>query len=694
MFDRLVEHVLGLPGDRLAQVPLEDLTLCALWCESYRENEARREEFERFRAIVDQWAATAAPPAEESEGCRQQPLMRELIDLVAQGGVPHMTRDEIDFLVFAWGLAQRAQHPELRERPMAKLVPFIRALEERRAQMEPAPGLPSLSKRVTLVTAAELKQGEARDLRVFAGISAPVRGPVFAHRGHLKIVEGIPEDCTVIVEDGNCTVAGMVMGRLAATHHCEILDNVSGVVVSRRGTVRARNLINRCTVIAKEAHVRCTGADEPRLVFAAEKLRVRRDAARGLYLASDMRVGGTLTGGEVQVCRRLVAGQCRNAEAGSLAIVLRRGLSCRDYGEVLSAESERLLSASMKLRQRMQGIEAMRGMNEREADDYAGNVLMFLLGEDKTTDQIEKIQRFRAKGAYLERIAHATRALTAAIEDRLSLGEIDEKDPDAPFAPFGAEDRAVIDEMQQDLMSLASEAPIERSLHDLREEVYTLGQQLFRKLLTRRKILETLRKLLVVAATVGEARDDVAVIIAQRESVLERSMTRMAILERAKEERARVEVMQQLIAASRGRADMATFRDRCANRYVKLVLRNIETRLARVSDYRKGIASLEEQLRKTRSKLWTEYQVSLPEQDTKSRQLPDPFVVARFEAGVEIVAWRHLLESGFRNEAGRVVTLDTGEAVAAYRRTARSAIEPCPVPPEDSGEQAVAAAAR
>jgi hypothetical protein len=688
MFDRLVEFVVGLPPERLAAVPLEDLTLCALWCEAYRENEARRAEFERFRALVDAWAKSAAPPAEESEGCRQQPLLRELIELVAQGGVPHMTRDEIDFLVFAWGLAQRASHPELRERPMAKLVPYIRALEERRAQMEPAPGLPSLSKRITLVTAAALKQAEARDFRVFAGIEAPVRGPVFAHRGHLKVVEGIPEDCTVIVEEGNCTVAGMVMGRLASTQSCEILDNVSGVVVARRGGVRARNLVNRCTVIAKEGHVRCTGANEPRLVFAGEKLFVRRSAVHGTYLAREMVVEEELVGGEVQVSARLKAGQCRNTEANTLAIVLRRGLTCRDYGEVLSAESERLLTAAMKLRQRSQMLEAMRAMNEREADDYAGNVLMFLLGEDKTTDQVEKIQRLRAKGAYLERTGHAARALIAAIEDRLSLGGDEDQDPDAPYAPFGPEERALLDEMQQDLMALAAEAPIERSLHDRREEIYTLGQQLFRKLLTRRKILDTLQRLLAAAQAISETHGEVAELIAQREAVLERSMTRIAILERAKAERARVEVMQQLIAASRGRADMATFRDRCANRYVKLVMRNVETRLARVSDYRNAIGALDDQMRKTRAKLWTEYQVSLPEHSLDPGGAAQPVVTARFEAGIDIVAWRHLLESSYRSDPGRLSTEDSGEAVVSYRRSSRGGIQPCPNPDEEAAETA------
>lgn len=688
MYDDLLDFVLGLNAERLARVSLEDLTLCALWCESYREHELKRDEFERFRALVDEWAAVAAPPEEPSEGSRQQPLLRELTDLVLQGGVPHMTRDEVDFLVFAWGLAQRARNPEIRERPMAKLVPHIRALEERRGQMEPAPGLPSLSKRLTIVTARTLKQAEARDVRTFAGIEAPVRGPVFTHRGNLKIVEDLPEDCAVAVEDGRCTVSGMVLGRLAATQNCEILGNVSGIVVSRRGTIRARNLVNRCTVISKEGGARCTGADEPRLVFAAKSILVRQDAVQGLIIAQDLRVEGALAGGEAQVCGRLEAGRCRNAEARALAIVLRRGLTCRDYGEVLSAESERLLSAAMKLRQRMQMLEAMRAMNEREADDFAGNVLMFLLGEDKTTDQIEKIQRLRAKGAYLERIGHAVRALTASIEDRLALGGGEERDPDYPVSPFGPEDRAVLDEMQQDLMSLASETPIERSLHDMREEVHILGQQLFRKLLTRGKILETLRKLLAAAAHASDALGEVNALVAQREAVLERTMTRMAILERAKEERARVEVLRQLIAASRGRADMNTFRDRCANRYVKLVMRNIETRLARAGDYRNGIGSLEEQLRKTRAKLWTEYQVSLPEQDTQSRPDQTPTVTARFEAGVEIVAWRHLLESGYQNEPGRLVTPDTGEEVRSFRRTPRSAIEACANPAAETAGEA------
>lgn len=676
MFDPLVKFVLGLSEERLAAISLEDMTLCALWCDSYRENSERRPEYDALRAILDTWTECAAPPAEPSEGYRQQPLLRELIELVAQGGIPHMTRDETDFLVFAWGLAQRAKNPDLRERPMARLVPVIHLLEERREKLDPAPGLPSLSKRIAVVSAEVLKQAEAHDQRTFAGLDVPVRGPMFTHRGNLKIVESIPDDCTVLVEDGHCTVSGDVHGRLCATHSCEVLANISGMVVSLRGDVRLRNAVGQCTVVAKEGSVRCVGAQEPRLVFASRHLFIRENATLGTYIATNITIKEDAIGAELHVSGTLEARCCRNTPGRSTYVVLRTSLSCNDYGEVLSADSTRLLTASMKLRQRMLMLGAFQGMNEREADDYAGNVLLFLLGEDKTTDQVEKVQRLRAKNAYLERMETTLRSLIMAIEDRLSLGGEDH-DPDSPFSPFGPEERAMVDEMQQDLMALAAESPIERTMFEQREEILSLIWQMFRKLLTRKKILDTLQKMLARASDIAETRQKVLELIQLREAMLEKTMTRLAILQRAKEECARVEVLQQLIAASRGRDDMANFRDRCSNRYVKLMQRNVETRRTRVTDYRTAIVGLQEKLRKNRGKLWSEYQISLPEHFLEGDTGACATVVSAFESGVQLLAWKHLLESSFRIESGRRMMEDSGEERLAFRRTRKGSIEAC-----------------
>lgn len=687
MYDHLVKLALTVPAERLATLSLEDMTLCALWCDSYRDNPDRRAEFDAMRAVLDVWADCAAPPMEPSEGFRQQPLLRELIELVMQGGIPHMTRDETDFLVFAWDLAQRAKNPELRERPMARLVPVIHQLEERREKLDPAPGLPSLSKRIAVVTAEMLQHAEAHDLRTFGGLDVPVRGPVFTHRGNLKIVDGIPDGCAVIVEEGHCTVSGMVMGKLCAMHHCEILDNVSGIVVSLRGDIRLRNAINQATVIAKEGKVQCTGAQEPRLIYGCKEIVVRTSATHGRYIGGDITIHEAAIGAEIHVSGTLQAGLCQNTPTRSTAIVLRTSLSCNDYGEVLSADSTRMLSAAMKLRQRMLMLGAFQAMNEREADDYAGNVLLYLLGEDKTTEQVEKVQRLRSKNAYLERMENTLRSLIMAIEDRLSLGD-DNYDPDSPFPPFGPEERAIAEEMQQDLMALAAEGPIERALFEEREEILSLVWQMFRKLLTRKKILDTLQKMLSRASDIAEMRQKILELIDQREALLEKTMSRLTILERAKKECARVEVMQQLIVASRGREDMATFRDRCSNRYVKLMQRNVETRRSRVTDYRAAIGILQDKLRKNRSKLWTEYQISLPEHLIEGVMTTSPTVIAAFEPGVQVLAWKHLLESSVRNESGCLSTPGSAEQCVAYHRTRKGTVVACPVPlPEVTASQ-------
>ena len=93
------------------------------------------------------------------------------------------------------------------------------------------------------LTPEDLQQGGSRDIKVFAGISIPIRGPVLTHKGDTKIIGGIPEDCVMVVEEGNCYVDGKIMGKIAATGKCEVYDTISGVVIARRGDVRAKSIL-------------------------------------------------------------------------------------------------------------------------------------------------------------------------------------------------------------------------------------------------------------------------------------------------------------------------------------------------------------------------------------------------------------------------------------------------------------------
>lgn len=674
MFEHLVNHITGLDKEQLASVPVEDLALCAAWCASHQETPDRIEPYAALPSMLEYWTRHPIIPEMKTEGRRQQPLLRILLDLAALGKTHEMTRDETDFLCEVWRLIESAAGSGLFERPLKYMRPHMAAIRERRESLPLVPDLPAIADRVTVVTLDNMRNAQSRDIHVFGGLELPVRGPVLLQRGLVKIIDGIPAECSVAVEDGGCCVRGLVLGNIAAAGACEILGNISGVVIARKGDVRAADLLNQASVISKEKLVCCRNAQEPKLVFGFKGVHIQGSALSGQYLGRTVEINQEILGGEVHVSEQVTARHFRQSERRPLAIVLRRSLNCLDYGEALSQDAGRMLNNAVKMRQRIWNLRRLAEISEREADDFAGNILLHLLGEDDTMDQMHKLQKLRRRTAFINRLVAGARAVAHSAEDQLSLPQ------DESSGSATAEERGILEDMQRELAVLAAEGTIDRDLFETREEILLLCRRLQRKSLTLQERIDTLKGLMAKTDELSGRAAEIEAIAQRQETQMQEAAARTAILERAKANRSRVEVLEQLLAAGKDRPGMERLMKRAHDRIVRLIRRNIENRLAHAQEYRNEVLGIEGRIRKVRDHLWQEHMVSLPEEMLGESPDLEPYACGRFEAGIRIVAWRHLVDSGRPGVQGFFMTPAVEEEeeapILAYTRTARSAIEP------------------
>jgi len=687
MYASLANHIAQLPRDQVGSLYLEEVALCAAWFESRQAEPEIEARYGVLRQIFDVWVNEARAPREDTQGYRQQPLTRVLLKELSSGNTARLERDELDFLYFASGFARRSGKLDLFRRTLACVAPHSREIEQARKNKPLLSGCPSLHRRLAVVFPEDLKSAEPRDVRTFGGLSVPIRGPVYLREGDLLIMGDVSADCTVVVDKGSCYIRGDMLGNVATTMGCEVVGNISGVVVARRGAVGARDILNQSTVVSKEDSVRAMAAESPKLIFASREIQIANNAVGGHYFARKITIGGDLIGGELYATEWTEAANFTCTEERAVRICLLRGLSCQDYGEVLTLESGRMLNSAMKLRQRLANIEELIEITEREADNLGGNILMYILGEETTQDQVHIVEKRRRKLSFIERLLSGTKSVMVAAEDRLNL-MASMKGGAAEAAGSSAEEQANLDDLRRELTMLSNEGSIDPELQTDKEEILYLGRKLQRKGLAPSGVEQVLGRLMVKCDEIQEKFNALHQIIAREEQEIERAMGRAALLERAKAECSRVEMLRQLMAAARKRPDADLFKQRCNDRYVKVLLRTMENRMSRVTGYLAACREIAGRIEELRERLWSEYMVSLPDHVLQGWAVGGARVRGCYSPGVVICAWRHLLEEEKGMGKSRVVIRPPENGVPVrqtYLRTEKSTIEPFGEPEPLSG---------
>ena len=665
MFDRFVEFAAEAQPEEVRALSVEDMAVCVAWYQSYANDPAKQAVCQGLQEATERWLAEMEPLDHKSEGSRQQPLLRGLVDKLQDRPPEAFQRDELDFLCICYDLMQRADRPDFFARPLGLLGPHVDKLQGRREALRVAPGLPALAARVTFLVGKELEAAPAREVRLLAGIELPSRGPVYTHAGDVKVVDYVPENCTLVVEQGACYVGGFVLGRVLATGQCEVRENISGVAIVTQGDIRVRNIINKALVVAKLGQVRCRSVQDPNLVFAGEGIWVAESATMGCYIAPRIEVVEEVMGGELHISERLSARCFRPSLTHELSIVLRRELSCEDYGEELRLEARQLIARRARLKGRLRGLEQIVGLVEEESDHCALSALMFLCGGDRTKELLEEIQAARHRLAFLERIITGLRTLSGTAQSNLALVE-------GP-RPGGAEEllrpvstsSSSIQEVELELKAVESEGAVDKELARERDEMLAIGKTLTNEASNRAVTSMSLDRLQQKESTWVAERQDLVATVEAKQRGLRRLLGHMDLLEQAGAAASKVQVLQRLVALAKERPPNDPLAVRFKAGFVRVMLRTIQTRLDRARRYKHLAEDVRAELRDVQRQLRQDYQVAFEDEDAPPVL---PHVVGTFDAGVRVCAGRYMLHGLDAPPGSVVVTSDSHGRTVTFVR--------------------------
>ena len=651
MLERVVQLVMGWDAQRVAGLLLQDMALCQGWFESFSGSPAEQTPYRTVPERIALWQSERIPPDNETEGRRHQVLLRDLMALLEEDRDQELNADEVAFLCAAHDIVAGAADTAAFDRVRDVLDEHHRILLQLRQEGGPAPGLPALSRRIQYVSEENILAAPSRTTRLLAGIELPCRGPVLTCPSHLRILGDVPDNCTVVIDaNAYCCVDGYLLGRVLSKQHCEVRGNISGVAVTLHGDVRARSIINNAQVVAKMGSVFTRNAQGPKLIFAGKKIEIAEGTMLGKFVARVMHVRNDVRGGLIQVSDLVEADQFRHLGNNTLAIVLRRELSCEDFGEVTGADLNKLLSQAYRLRRVAHNFDAMAEIAEHEVEHTAQSLLMFLFGGTETHKKLEEVVAAQRHLDLLTRVMSNLREVLESAQDGLVYRS--------------AEGAALSD---KELLRLDGEGPVDQTLVREHEDAMKLRSRLGTKNLDRDQTSLILRQAQEKLERLLEERQKITATVAKKEREMQSLVQYEQILAGAAKSATKFELLQRILPALKKQAPDSPVAQRLKTRFVLMALKTIERRTRYIKECQDQAEQSRKDFRAVSERLGKDFQIRVLEQpedeDSAAR------ATGRFEPGVRI--YMDVLIGGDEergDDSVLVTSADATDAVKTYIR--------------------------
>lgn len=621
--------MLSLSDEGLASLGIQDAALCQVWWSNGGAGNDPPAGIESLPARVQRWLSLSDRPVRQSEGRRSQTLLRELIDRLEGDQVDLMERDELDLLEAVYGLSQAAQNSETFERVRRAIAPRRARIAARRASTSAVVGTPALTARFLVVRAKDILAAPPREIRVIAGVEMPSRGPVMVHSGHMRVLGDVPEGTTLVVEDGACVVDGFVLGRVAVSGNCEVLENASGVIISRNGDVRVRNIVDGAFVVAKRGWIHCRRSHGAKLVFAGNTIRVTERSTRSRFLAPTIKVGECIEAGEIHASQTVEAGSFRSAPDATLDLVFRRSLSCKDYGEDPGKAMTADVSRALRCRAELQCVHQQLQLALKEAEDSAETALTYILAGDAAGKLAGDVLAAQRRLDVLNRVLLGLRAIYAEAEAKM---ENDEGDGNA--AEESSFEGGLLDRLGTELKQLLSENPDDAQAKVSYDDVVQSRQRLRSGRGGRlahaalsdigAKLQLWQREYSALEETVRQGRDRIR-----------KSVQAVELFEDGGGARSRVLTLRRLMKRAEENAPNDRLRKRVEAPFVALMVRTIDARLSQAKKYNEETSRLQQLFDHARDIVWNQYQMRIDAGDSAAHRIT---VEGRFEASARLWA--------------------------------------------------------
>lgn len=643
-------------GDEtLARATVEDVALLLALRRSYPPDSDEANDLAFVPECAARWLelvnAPGGPPPEE---VRLQPVLRRILQKVTAEGNHTIEAEEIVVLKQAHDLINEVTAPGRYDRLRHLLDTHAANLRETAAGLL-QPGLLSLAETFAVATPETLRAAPRREISSFAGLAILSRGPVYQAQGDLKVLDEIPDACTVVVEDGSCLVNGHCQGRVAATLDCEVRGNLAGTVVVANGSVWVGACLSKCTALSKNGSVVTRRCEDPELVFAGDQILVLGDTRGGVYLAPSIEIRGVAQGGAYHISRLLTA-ETFSALAGNEVIIeMQRKISFFQVGELIEEAAARLLSRLALIRRTIRNTEALLSVAAQECDHYANSALTYLVGGDEKREQLEDLHRAQRRLAFLNRIVAGIDVLTQTAEDGLIGGK---RDKDSALARDNA---GSLHEMQQELAAYDTDA--DADLASVRDELKALASRLPGLGAAPSGVLTRLREKklawLLERKTLQSRIDEL-------ETAVRDSGEQARAFDQQLKQASRVQVLTNVLKKLRSRPVADPLRERARAPFIQIILKTIDTRRNRMKMYQAGLERLSREYEEGSDKLIRLYHVTPPGLDDAGEGTPT--VTGCFGDGVTLCTERCFLDEPDAPAHSVIRAGDSGGNKRTYRR--------------------------
>lgn len=661
----LLAALLEKTPEEAAALTLEEAAVCALMGETGGDNTAAAQ----LAALAREWVRHGEEPVHDVAARRRQPILRALVAACVAGRASHFQGDEVAFIRAAHDLARAARFPRHFERLCGLIGPCRANLDALHNAQPVDPATPGLASLIHVVTTEELEAAPPRQAQEFAGIAMAIRGRVFTHRGSVRVLGDIPDNCTVAVEQGDCYVDGYVLGNLAATGSCEVRGNVAGVAIARLGDVRARDVINHAKCISKQGRAVCMNAMQPGLVYGFAGVAVWGEVRGGVYMGGSFSAAGAVTGGEIHVTGRAEAARFACAGSTEMAIILRHSISHSDYGELVSREAARMVGKAYRLRQRLDELDARVSILQSEIEQFAANTVLYAAGGEQAREQVQMLQQAERRLAFLDRIIAGVDAMVRATDLRLSAARAPGEEGGEALESLLGDD--ALAGWVQELGDLEQEGGVEEDLLGRRDEMVRLHRGLRGKSFQLEKMTQALIALAGRAAVwraERKALHDQAAALARETAT---ALGKVALVEKATALGA-VQVLGQLrggVAKNPG----SPLAERFRAPFARVLFRNIDTRLRHIRDIHASRERIAAEYASMRETLQRQYQLHVP--PLEGDEPPEPTeVMGCFDEGVRIFGAMHAFDAQ-RDSSPCVCVTEQEEEPASFRRGAGDTVE-------------------
>ncbi|MBI1320303.1 MAG: hypothetical protein GC168_15355 [Candidatus Hydrogenedens sp.] len=605
--------MLRASDEQRAGLLLQDMALCRLWHEAGQHGQLV-EGFDQIPRILSRWRSEVQPRQDATQGRRHELLLRELIGVLLDDGADALEDEEAGLLHAARAIALEGGG-DCYTRLLELTQPHADALEAR--SHRPPPGLPLLSERYTVLIGEELRRLPSKATRFLAGIEIHANGPVRKAATNTRVIGDIPDNCTLVVEGEHaCSIDGYVLGRVLARRDCEVRGNIAGVVVVVEGNIRARGIINNAFVVTKLGAIACENAQGPKLMFAGRSIDVRANAMLGTYITRTFKAAKEVRGAMVQVSDRAESEYFRSLGNSDTTIVLRRELSCEDYGEMTGGDLRKLLSSAYRLRRLLHNYEHLAVQARREAEHSAQAMLMFLFGGGESKRALDELVAARKRMDVLERVRCNVLSLLDGVQEGLAVSMLGDEEADSDLPMLDVDDEASAEELRAE-----------------NEKLARLRQSMLGGRMTRRQTEELLEQARAKLAELRAETERLAGIAAAKEREIQGSAQYQKLFAASKEA-TKLQVLQRVLPALRKQPEDSPGGKRLRTPFTVRGLRTIERRLLQARQLEEHVDSYRRDFRAVTERLGKEFQIQVLENpDDENRST---YVNGRFEEGIRI----------------------------------------------------------